>query len=203
MKRIILLLTLVALSVLALAACAPAAQPAEQVPVEEEPLAEPLEAPETPTENQEENQEVELVQEASWTDETLTDINGESFQISDFAGQHVYVESFAVWCPNCKKQQQTVTEFHDVDSEAITIAVNTDANEDENLVRDYVSENGFTSRYVVASSEFTNTLIAEFGTGIVSAPSVPMIHICPDGNAVLMDRGQKSIEDLQQVQTRC
>ena len=42
-------------------------------------------------------------------DVSLTNVNtGESFKISDFTGKVVLVENLAMWCPNCKKQQEQV-----------------------------------------------------------------------------------------------
>ncbi|MBT7237631.1 redoxin family protein, partial [Candidatus Woesearchaeota archaeon] len=50
----------------------------------------------------------------NWLDIELYDITSESnFKISDFAGKKVFIESFAVWCPTCTKQQKEIKKFHE------------------------------------------------------------------------------------------
>jgi uncharacterized protein YcfL len=40
-----------------------------------------------------------------WKEVQLTDtITGDTFKISDFEGQTVMLEAFAVWCPTCLQQ---------------------------------------------------------------------------------------------------
>ena len=44
-----------------------------------------------------------------WMNTELKDVRiGETFKISDFRGEPVLVESFAVWCPTCTKQQNEI-----------------------------------------------------------------------------------------------
>ena len=40
----------------------------------------------------------------AWQTIALTDVDGASFTLDDFHGTPVFVETFATWCPNCKKQ---------------------------------------------------------------------------------------------------
>lgn len=140
--------------------------------------------------------------EDSWRTQTLVDINGDSFSINDFSDTHVYIETFAIWCPTCRKQQEHMSSIHD-SFDVQTIALNIDANEDEQQVRSYVEKNGFSSRYVVASESFTSQLISEFGAEIAAAPAAPVIHLCPGGDALLLDRGLKSVIELQEAMHRC
>lgn len=137
---------------------------------------------------------------SAWLDTILKDVKtGEDFKISDYKGKPVLVESFAVWCPNCKRQQQTIQEFHEVVGDnVISVALDTDPNEDEQTVLDHIINNGFEGRYVVSPKDFTQSLIDEFGVGIVNAPSIPMILVCEDQSTRLLDRGHKSIEILQE-----
>jgi thiol-disulfide isomerase/thioredoxin len=117
-----------------------------------------------------------------WREIPLRDvISGEIFQISDFEGQTVLLESFAVWCPTCTKQQQEVRKLHEqIGNRVVSISLDVDPNEDEELVREHAIRNGFDWLYAVAPPELTRALIAEFGTAIVAAPSAPMILICGD-----------------------
>lgn len=141
-----------------------------------------------------------------WRDIPLRDVvSGESFRISDFEGQTVLLESFAVWCPTCTKQQEEVRKLHEqIGDGVISISLDVDPNEDENLVREHAIRNGFDWRYAVAPPELTRALIDQFGTAIVAAPSAPMILICPDEEARLLKRGVKRADKLrEEIQRGC
>ena len=134
----------------------------------------------------------------SWINFELNDVKtGESFMISDF-NKPVLLESFAVWCPTCTKQQREIKKLHnDVGDSIISISVDTDPNEDENQVRQHIESNGFDWIYVVAPREFTQSLIDQFGVGIVNAPSAPMILIC-DEKVKKLGSGVKSSNELKE-----
>ena len=40
----------------------------------------------------------------AWQAMTLTDVEGNAFTLGDFMGRPVFVEHFATWCSNCRKQ---------------------------------------------------------------------------------------------------
>jgi len=141
--------------------------------------------------------------EVDWRTFELTDLDGDSFKISDFDNKAVFVETFAVWCLNCKKQQGFITELHDeLGDDVITIAIEIDPNAVESNVANYVAENGFESRYVVAPKEFTQSLVGEFGAQVVSAPSVPMLYICRD-QVTFLHRGLKPVSELKELVEEC
>ena len=134
-----------------------------------------------------------------WKEFQLKNINTNTeFKISDYKGKPVLVESFAVWCPTCTRQQKVLIDFHkDVGDEVVSISLDTDPNEDEQKVKDHTSRNGFHWNYAIAPAEMTKLLIEEFGIGIVNAPSVPMILVCEDQTTRLLGRGVKSVNELK------
>jgi thiol-disulfide isomerase/thioredoxin len=135
---------------------------------------------------------------SSWKSIELTNIQNEnSFSIADYK-QPVLVETFAVWCPTCLRQQQA---FDGLD--IAHVVVNTDPSESQELVQEYISEHGFSAPYVIASEEFTSELIDTFGIGIINAPSSPIVLVCPGEDGVLLDRGFKSAEILQDAVDSC
>jgi thiol-disulfide isomerase/thioredoxin len=135
-----------------------------------------------------------------WQGVELTDVStGEKFKISDFEGKPVLLESFAVWCPRCKSQQQEIKKLHaEVGDSVISIGLNTDPNENEQLVKNYIDENGFDWHYAVAPVEMTQLLISEFGNSIINAPSVPIILVCEDGSYRKLANGVKSSSKLKE-----
>ena len=143
---------------------------------------------------------------AEWLAIELTDVRtGESFTIAEFADTPVLLESFAVWCPICTNQQKQVRALHEtVGDEVVSIALNTDPNEDRAKVVAHLERHGFDWRYAVAPPELLLALKEEFGIGILNAPSAPMVLICPDQNVrELLRRGVKRPNFLQQQVAAC
>ena len=137
----------------------------------------------------------------SWINNELKDIRtGETFKISDFEGKPVLLESFAVWCPTCTKQQKELKKLHEeVGDSVVSISLDTDPNEDETKIFAHVNENGFGWYYAVSPIEMTQSLIKDFGNGIINAPSAPMILICEDGSyRKLGGSGSRSVEELKE-----
>ena len=126
----------------------------------------------------------------------LEDVSsGDEFSVNDFS-EPVLVETFAVWCPICTRQQQEVKKLHETRKDVVSIAVNTDPNEEKAIVKSHISKHGFDWRYAVASREFTLSLVEEFGRGIVNAPSAPVFLVCPDKKVHNLRTGVKSASEL-------
>ena len=137
-------------------------------------------------------------------DTELKNVNtGNTFKISELNDKPILMESFAVWCPTCTKQQKITKEFHkEVGDSVISISIDTDPNEDEARVLQHTTENGFDWYYAIAPVKFTQSLIDQFGVGIVNAPTVPMILICGD-KVKLLDSGIKSVSELKEEVANC
>lgn len=145
------------------------------------------------------------IETSSWVDVEIKDVNSqENYKISDFLGTPVLVESFAVWCPTCTRQQNEIKSLHEeVGDSVISISLDTDPNEDEDQVLEHTNRNGFNWRYSIAPKELTTSLIEEFGNQVINAPSAPVILICEDGSRRLLERGVKSPEKLKEHINSC
>ena len=127
----------------------------------------------------------------------------QNYKISDFSDKPVLLESFAVWCPTCTKQQQEIKKLHEeIGDSVISISLDTDPNEDESRVLDHIEKNGFDWYYSISPIEFTQTLIDEFGISIVNAPSAPVILIC-NNEARKLDSGVKDVNELKKELESC
>ena len=148
--------------------------------------------------------ETEKIPAANWVDYELKDVaTGETFKITDFNDKPVLLESFAVWCPTCTKQQKITKAFHEeVRDSVISISIDTDPNEDESRVLEHIERNGFNWYYAIAPAEMTKSLISQFGIGIVNAPAVPMVLICGD-NVKKLGSGVKSVSELKKEVANC
>lgn len=133
-----------------------------------------------------------------WRDAELTDaVTGEGFSIRDFEGKPVLVESFAVWCPTCKAQQDKIKELHEqIGGDVVSISLDTDPNEDAAKVKGHANRYGYDWMFAVSPSEVTQSLIEEFGLSVVNAPTAPVILVCEDQSARLLQRGVKSTDTL-------
>lgn len=130
--------------------------------------------------------------------------DGTTFTIAEKLDRPILLESFAVWCPTCTRQQQEVRFYHDLVGDAIvSISLDTDPNEDEDRVREHIERHGFYWYYAVSPVELTQALIDDFGIGIVNAPRVPFILICPDGSYRQLQGGVKPVSVLEEEVATC
>jgi len=78
------------------------------------------------------------------------------------------------------------------------VALDADANEDADQVVAHIEKNDFEGHFAVSPQELTDALVDDFGPGIISPPTSPVIIVSvEDGTARLLPRGLKSIADLE------
>ncbi len=145
-----------------------------------------------------EEAETPAIELPAWASIELVDaVTGEPFTISDFAGRPILVESFAVWCSTCLRQQKEMGKLIESHGEEIIhVSLNTDPNEDLIAVRQHAEKHEFSWYFAVAPVEMTQALIDAFGLTVVNAPRAPVILIEADGSARLLPNGLKSAEEL-------
>lgn len=133
-----------------------------------------------------------------WAEVEMIDaVSGNAFKISDYSGRPILIESFAVWCSTCLRQQREMARLIELAGDAIVhISIDTDPNENLSKVREHVLLHEFSWLYAVAPIELTQALISEFGLTVVNAPRSPVILIEADGTARLLPNGVKSAEML-------
>ncbi len=140
-----------------------------------------------------------------WMETELKDVRtGENFRISDF-DKPIFLESFAVWCPTCTKQQSEIKKLHDeLGDSFVSVSLDTDPNEDEAKILEHIQRNGFGWYYAISPPDLTRALIDDFGQGIVNAPSAPVILICSDKSSNFLASGVKKASELKSfIQERC
>jgi hypothetical protein len=167
-------------------------------------LEKDVEVKETP-----ENGETGQPSITNWKEAELINIqDGSTYTIASLSDKPILLESFAVWCPTCTRQQREVKELHedsDFGDKFYSIGLDTDENEDAERVLGHVRQNGFDWRYSVSNNKLTNALIDEFTFKIVNAPSAPMVLIC-QGNQMthFLELGVKSSDELKEsITTLC
>ncbi|ELZ90138.1 hypothetical protein C440_17076 [Haloferax mucosum ATCC BAA-1512] len=141
----------------------------------------------------------------AWFTTELTDVRtGEAFTIEGLLDRPILLETFAVWCSNCLRQQREMVTFHEaVGDDVLTVALDIDPNEDAEKVRDHAERHGFDWRYAVSPEPVTKSLTEAFGSSMASAPVVPMLRLCPDGSVTRLKDGHKTTEFLRERVQEC
>lgn len=170
--------------------------------------ADPAEPTPTPTATQ--GRELTMAPDpepsSAWREVSLTDVRTEErFTVSQFAGQPVLLETFAVWCPTCTRQQRQLRSLLDQRADVVAITLDVDPNEDAARVREHLAKHeAFDWRYAVSPPEMTRSLVDTFGTVMTTPPAAPVVRICPDGTATrLSERGVKSADTLLESLEQC
>ena len=136
----------------------------------------------------------------AWYSASLTNIQtGEPFTINDLKGKVVLVETMAIWCSNCRRQQGEVIELHTLLGERddfLSLGLDIDPNESAEALKSYVDSNGFHWYYVVPPTDVVREIAALYGDQFLNPPSTPMLIIDRSGAAHPLPFGLKSAEDL-------
>jgi cytochrome oxidase Cu insertion factor (SCO1/SenC/PrrC family) len=147
-------------------------------------------------------EERKSVKAGNWQEIELDDVNSEeTFSVAELE-KPVLVETFAVWCPTCTRQQQEIKELHQ-DSKVTSVSLNVDPNEDEQQIRRHTHENGFDWRYAISPTELTRALVQEYGASMANPPSAPAVLVCKNGTRKLQN-GVKPVSKLkEEVEKGC
>jgi hypothetical protein len=124
---------------------------------------------------------------------------GEPFMVADFEGKVVLVETLAMWCSNCRKQQGEVKTLHDLigkRDDFVSLGIDIDPNENAEALQAYINNHGFDWLYTVAPSEVSREIGQLYGDQYLNPPSTPMLIIDREGNVHLLPFGIKSAESL-------
>jgi hypothetical protein len=141
-----------------------------------------------------------VVLDQAWATAEVTDVaTGETFRIADLAGRPLIIETMAIWCSSCLAQQGVVYEtLAGVEPSSVEyILIDVDPSETAEALAAYRERNGFTGRYVVASTDLARALVADFGDQVLNPPSTPMVVVGADGTVTLTPFGKKSADDLR------
>jgi peroxiredoxin len=144
-----------------------------------------------------------MMEMPGWFGASLTNAaTGESFKIQDLKGKVVLVETLAMWCPTCLRQQKEVKALHELlgkrdDFQSVGIGV--DINESLAALKDYTAKNGFDWLYTVASADLAREIGERYGQQFLNPPSAPMLIIDRHGEAHPLPFGVKSAADLQKA----
>lgn len=137
---------------------------------------------------------------AAWRTTPLTDVRtGETFTVESLSGRLVAIEPMAIWCSNCRIQQQEAASALAAlaSKDLVYIGLAVDPNERSGDLAAYSENEGFDWPYAVASVEVARSLAAEFGDQVLSPPSTPLILVGPDGSVIERHFGIRRAAELE------
>ena len=144
-----------------------------------------------------------MMEMPAWFSASLTNAaTGEAFKIQDFKGKVVLVETMAMWCPTCLRQQKEVMALHDQLGEHddfVSVGIDIDLNENLDDLKDYTAKNGFDWTYAVATADVAREIGDLCGQQFLNPPSAPMFIIDRHGAVHPLPFGVKSAADLQEA----
>jgi hypothetical protein len=129
---------------------------------------------------------------AGWLDIELADArSGETFTLASLAGGVVAIEPMAIWCTNCKAQQDRVKEvYDDIEASGATyISLGVDPGETAPDLARYADRRGYEWTFVQSSTKLSRALRDVLGAQVLSPPSTPLIVLDPTGEVVVLEFG--------------
>jgi len=138
---------------------------------------------------------------ADWLGTPLMDVTTSApFKISDYHGKVVLVETMAVWCTNCRAQQEEMrglqSQMMEKTNDLVVVSLDIDPNEDQATLKKYAEATGFEWTFAVAPQDLVRTIGNTYGAQFLNPPSTPVLIIDREGAAHPLPFGLKSTEDL-------
>jgi cytochrome oxidase Cu insertion factor (SCO1/SenC/PrrC family) len=138
---------------------------------------------------------------ADWLGTPLMDATTDApFQISDYHGKVVLVETMAVWCTNCRAQQEEIrglqSQMMGQTNDLVVVSLDIDPNEDRAALKKYAEATGFEWTFAVAPQELVRTIGNTYGDQFLNPPSTPVLIVDRQGAAHPLPFGLKSVQDL-------
>jgi thiol-disulfide isomerase/thioredoxin len=136
----------------------------------------------------------------NWFSVNLTNVDsGETFRVDDFNGKVVWVETMAMWCSTCLRQQKEVLRLHELlnGSEGlISLALDIDPNEIAKDLEMYIQNYGFDWMYAISPPEVSHDIADRYGNQFLNPPSAPMFIIDAEGKVHPLRFGVKDANEL-------
>lgn len=183
-KRILGIWLMLAAMVALVTACSgtpPSATPEEQ-PVTEKVM---MDKDESSDEMMDDDKADEATTVPDWFNVELTDVNtGETFRIADYQGKVILLETMAVWCPTCARQAKEIQTLHELLGERddfVSVSLDVDPNETEDILKAYTDQNGFDWNYAVSPHEVNRALGNLYSAQYLNPPVSPLLIIDQQG----------------------
>lgn len=137
----------------------------------------------------------------AWQTIALTNaVTGEQFTVADFAGKTIFVEPFATWCSNCRRQLGTVDSLRgESGDDTVFLALSVESNIGNEALASYASQTGYGLIFAAMPPEMLQLLVAEYGQTITNPPATPHFVVGPDGTSSELFTGFRSSAEIQEL----
>lgn len=139
---------------------------------------------------------------AVWRDIELTDAaSGETFTLASLEGQPVAIDPMAVWCTNCKQQNDNVkAAYPELRATGIRwISLGVEPNESTDRLARYAERRGYPWTFAQSPIEMSRALNDIFGPQILAVPATPLILLDETGEIVYQDYGFHGPDSLVEL----
>ena len=102
------------------------------------------------------------------------------------ADRPVLLETMAIWCTNCRMQQDQVKAAHG-SAEFTSISLDVDPTELPGDLKEYAAQHAYDWHFSKATAALAQQLRERFGTSVLNPPSTPKILFRPDGSVTALD----------------
>ena len=144
-----------------------------------------------------------MMEAPMWFSASLSNASdGTTFKIEDFKGKVVLVETMAVWCTNCRLQQEQIEDLHaaiGMPEDLVTVSLDIDTNENNDILMNYVASHGFDWQYAIAPAEVAREISQLYGDQFLNPTAAPMLIIDRNGEVHPLPFGIKSAEELMEA----
>ncbi|MEZ4613564.1 MAG: hypothetical protein R2838_25545, partial [Caldilineaceae bacterium] len=125
---------------------------------------------------------------------------GDEFTVADFAGKTIFVEPFATWCSNCRRQLGTVDGLRaQSGDDVVFLALSVETNVGNEALANYAAQTGYGLTFAAMPPEMLQLLVDAYGQSITNPPATPHFVIAPDGTSSELFTGFQSAADIQAI----
>lgn len=121
-------------------------------------------------------------------DFTLTDTDGNTFNVSDFRGRVVVLDFMATWCTACKKIMDDLREVHAAHPDVVFISIDIDSTESNQMLETFKQRYNATWRFALDTDGVSQKY------GVVTIPKTVVIN--PSGEIAFSHTGEISTSRL-------
>lgn len=127
-----------------------------------------------------------------------TAADGSRFSIADFGGKTVFVETFATWCGNCRRQLgDTNAAAAEAGDDVVFLVLSIETELDPAELATYAADNGFDNvRFGVLDAQGLVDFNAQFGRSVLNAPSTPKFIVRADGSISELTTGFETSQEI-------
>ncbi len=135
----------------------------------------------------------------AWLTMPLINANtSQTFTLSDFPNQTVYVELMATWCTNCRIQQGNVKTVREQLSQQdyVFISLSVEPKDTTPGLAQYTQQYSYPWTFAVAPTEMVAALVEQFGQSVTNPTATPHFLISPNGSVSQLSTGINSTDQL-------